>query len=168
MSWEGHSHKKVLEAIMKCCDIKSVFEFGSGLGSTPIFLERSSEVHSVEMQSEEWFQTVQKELGHNEHFKYEIKMGPIDTIIYFSNLGKRYDLVFVDGHGSSRPECINEAFKFTNIVVTHDTETPSYGWSRIVKPEGWTRLDYMLESPWTTIFFNESLDVTELRKELNI
>lgn len=153
---------------MKCLDIKSVFEFGSGLGSTPIFLEGSSEVHSVEMQSEEWFQAVQKELGHNKHFKYEIMMGPTDAITYFSNLGKRYDLVFVDCHVSSRPECINEAFKFTNIVATHDTETSSYGWDRILKPEGWTRLDYTLESPWTTIFFNESSDMDKLTKELNI
>jgi predicted O-methyltransferase YrrM len=167
MSCSCHSHIPVLHALLKTCNIKSVFEFGSGLGSTPIFVKGCESVHSVEMQNESWFIKVQDELGTYENFKYEMMLGADDSIEYFIGLNKKYDMVFVDGHGLTRPECINAAFDKTDIVVTHDTNVPSYNWQRIELPEGWSRIDYKV-IPWTTVFHKDTVDISELKKELGL
>jgi predicted O-methyltransferase YrrM len=167
MSDDWNSHKPVLHALLKTCNIESVFEFGSGFGSTPIFVEGCKSVHSVEMQSEDWFVKVKEKLSSYENFKYDMMLGPIDAIVYFAGVDKKYDLVFVDGHGLSRPECINAAFSKTDIVVTHDTDVPSYHWERINLPEGWSKINYKVV-PWTTVFHKNTVDISELKKELGL
>jgi len=125
---------------------KSVFEYGCGLGSTPFFLDNCERVVAFEMQSEQWYEKVKKELQPKYGNKLEIHCligeGGFDFIEHST---ERFDLVFVDGHGSSRPECINTAFKLGyKYIVTHDTEDKvyPYGWGRIKVPEGYMRYDF--------------------------
>ena len=149
-----HSHLPVLKAALDVFNIKSVFEFGSGLGSTPLFIKECESVHSIEMQSEEWFEKVSGELSGNDNFTYQMMLGPQDSIDYFLDSEKTYDMVFADGHPDSRPECVNAAITKSDIVITHDTHTNEYGWDRVVLPESWSELIYKGFPPWTTVFYN--------------
>jgi hypothetical protein len=161
------THIPVLEELIKSCNIKTVFEFGSGLASTPLFVKNCESVHAVEMQSEEWFTKVADELKKYENLDYEKIMGADRAIDEFSKIDKKYDLVFVDGHGSTRWKCINEAFSKTKLIVTHDTETPSYNWHKVVVPKGWSYHVYQKLRPWTTIYYLDgSLDVENSIKNL--
>lgn len=158
-----HSHLPVLRAALRVFDIKSVFEFGSGLGSTPLFIEQCESVHSIEMQEEKWFKKVSDELSGNSNFTYEMMLGPQDSIDYFLDSEKTYDMIFADGHPDSRPECINAAVTKSDIVITHDTHTNEYGWDRVVLPEGWSELIYKEFPPWTTVYYNaDKVNATNL------
>ena len=153
------THKPLINAIIGALNINSVFEFGCGFGSTPNFLEKCKEVFSIEMQSEEWYEKVKSLERENKHFTLECLIGPHFAIDRLKSLGRDFDLIFVDGHGQSRPQCINQSFQLAKrAVVTHDTETPEYGWENIDMPKSWTMLDYKTLNPWISAFFRDAAD----------
>lgn len=146
------THLPTLEHLFKTNSIKSVFEFGTGLFSTPFFCGNSQKVIAVEMQDHNWFIKVKEELKTFNNLTMHSMLGPTSAIEYFKQLDMTFDLVFVDGHGDSRPECIQEAFKKSKIIVTHDTEEPMYGWTRIKKPDNFTYTVYKSLIPWTSVW----------------
>ena len=89
------------------------------------------------------------------HHKFELKfyclLGEKDAIKFFNILNTNFSIIFVDGHGSNRWECINEAFGKTDIIVTHDTETPGYKWNLVNKPEDYVWIDVIEYNPWTSV-----------------
>lgn len=144
------SHLPALRTILARHPVATVVEFGMGLFSTELFLTHCHRVMSVEMQSEDWYHRMIK--------LYQ----PVHTWEPVLSLGARgfadlsypqdIDLIFVDGHGESRPEVINFAVqRGCGIIVAHDTEARGYGWERVRAP-GYDRHNFGLSpdvSMWT-------------------
>ena len=123
------SHIPTFDRIFAKNDIKTVLEFGGGDHSTPYFIEKGCTVHSIEMQSEEWYNHI---IERNPTAIVELCLGKDDwKNLFDGSFNDHYDLIFVDGHLDSRPECANWAKDHTDIIVLHDTEAHCYGWNRL-------------------------------------
>lgn len=157
------THLPVLKTLIEKINIDSIFEFGCGEYSTLYFAEVAKKVIAIEMQSEEWFCKIQKKIPDNVKLYYQ--PGPQMAIDTLKISNQYFDLIFVDGHGDSRWDCINNSFSKTNLIVTHDVETSSYKWGLVKIPEGWTYIQYKKLTPWTGIYFKNHLDVGELFNE---
>jgi predicted O-methyltransferase YrrM len=148
--FDGYStHLSLLKSLLSK-NIDSVFEFGTGLYSTKLFLENCTRVIACEMQSEDWYNKVNDEFKDHDNVEVLYMLGPDKAIEYLSEINSRFDLIFVDGHGSNRWKAINEASKFTDLIVAHDTETSSYNWHLVDLGDEWVRTDYKEFDPWTT------------------
>lgn len=143
------THLPILEALLKTGKIKKVLEFGCGLFSTKKFLEHGCDLLSIEMQHEEWLHKVKDELGAN----IILALGPMEW--QKLDLDDHYDLIFVDGHGDSRPDCMMWAKDRTDIIVAHDTEHPYYQWDR-ADMSGFVKTEFKDYDTWTTVWHKGS------------
>ena len=164
------THLPILEFILSETDIKTVYEYGMGLYSTKLFVENVNQTIAVEMQDESWFGKIQtSEFIADKKDENEINLycmiGADNAIDFFKCLEMKFDLVFVDGNGSSRFTCINEAFGKCDIIVAHDTETPSYNWHLVNKPLEYTWLDIKKYNPWTSVITNNKELIVKLTQE---
>lgn len=114
------SHLPVLEAIFKFRSINTVFEYGCGYYSTKFFVDHAKEVESIEMCDATWYERVEEEFGKRKNLSLKCMLGRNCAIDYFRNNGKNYDLIFVDGFGKTRSECVEHAFNRAPIIVVHD------------------------------------------------
>ena len=145
------THIPVFEKLFATKKFSRILEFGLGFGSTPFLLEHCDHLTSIEMQSKEWYEKVHLELKNNPKWESHMAIGPYE----FQRLGlaeESYDLVFVDGHGDSRPEIINRFFGKCNTIITHDFETESYRWYLIQQPQEYARYVYTNLNPYTALF----------------
>lgn len=153
----GYSnHLVLINSIFKKTEIKSVFEYGCGFGSTPYFCKNAESVIALEMQSEEWFLRVRNDLR-KKHKNLEIhcKIGG-ENWDFIEKINETFDFVFVDGHGDSRPDCINLCFrKNIPIIVSHDTEESGYKWERVNKPAGYESYTLKMFKNYTTVWTNK-------------
>lgn len=140
------THLPVLEKLYQQYRFRKVLEFGCGLYSTRFFVEHGCVVTSIEMQSQDWFDKVKTALP---AVDLRIALGP--DAWRNEKLEERYDLIFVDGHGDSRPECLEWAKYHTDLIVAHDTEHPYYCWDR-AKMDGFKKTIYDTLTPWTTVW----------------
>lgn len=146
-----YSHIPTLETLMALGSIKTALEFGSGLSSTGIFLSGGVQLTSIEMcEQREWYDKVKKEFSNYESFNYVYLPGA-DAFKNWNGYADRYDLVFVDGHGSSRHAQINFALDKTNLIIAHDTQNKDYEWNRVVLPDNWIWIDLKWNPEWTSI-----------------
>ena len=100
------------------------------------------------MQSEEWFEKI-KILPSSD---VRLMLG-YQNYDYITKIGEKFDMVFVDGHGSTRPECINESIKLKiPYIVAHDTEEASYGWNRVYDSTDYKQYNYKKYKNWTTLW----------------
>ena len=158
------THLPILETISNVISCDSVFEFGMGNFSTKLFAQRYKKIIAVEMQEEGWYEEVKKGVGKwgvpeaNIELLCGIGMRPALDILD-SKKDNTFSLVFVDGHGGNRWECINKSFGRSDIIVTHDTETPGYNWTLIKKPDTYVRVDVKDYNPWTTVFTTKKMVV---------
>lgn len=151
---DGYStHIPVLKKAIEVVPHSSCLEFGTGLYSTKLLAESFNLCTSIEMQSEEWFNKVKDNFPYVDIRCY---IGPFAWKDKFKP-DPYYDLIFVDGHGDSRWDCINWAYDYTNIIVIHDTEEPGYHLERVRRPLGWGKVDFTILRPWTSILFNLSV-----------
>lgn len=148
------THTAILQTILNTLSINYVFEFGCGLYSTMLFGQKCKSVISIEMQSQEWYEKMKNQIPKNITLLY--KPGAYDAIEIFRKTQADFDLVFVDGHGDSRWECINAAFLKSNIIVAHDIETDSYNWHLVNKPIDWYYYEYDGLNPTTGIYFKDN------------
>lgn len=155
------THTPILQTILNTININSVFEFGCGLYSTVLFGQKCKSIISVEMQSQEWYEKMKNQISKNVSLLYN--PGAYDAIEIFRKMQENFDLVFVDGHGDSRWECINAAFSKSNIIVTHDVETPSYNWHLVNKPNDWYYYEYDRLNPRTGVYFKDENLLSILR-----
>lgn len=144
------THVHVLDMLIKNDNIKNVFEFGCGNFSTILFSKHCNSVTAIEMQNESWYKKMKEEVGNNVTLLYQ--PGPTSAIETLDKMQKRFDLIFVDGHGDSRWKAINVASKYTDIIVAHDTETASYRWDLVSLDSNWTKIDYKEYNPWTSVW----------------
>ena len=148
------SHIELFEKIFEYKEVKTLLEFGMGDFSTPYFIENvKDEVTSIEMQTHEWFDKTY------EQFKDISKWNGIKCIGQFEfmrlKIYKDVDVVLVDGHGNSRPECINFISEYTDTIVAHDTEpnpAANYRWDRVNLADDFEKIVYTKSRPWTTIW----------------
>jgi hypothetical protein len=146
------SHLAVLKKVISAIPCSSsCLEFGPGSHSTKLLSDKFMFLTSIEMNSSEWFNKINKEKKLIDKLFY----CPGPTAWQNLNLSDYYDLIFVDGHEDSRPDCVNWAFKHTDVIVVHDTEEPLYKWGKIEQPDGWSRIDVVSERPWTTVFYTD-------------
>ena len=150
------THLPILEMLFKDNKIKTVFEFGTGLYSTKLFAENAESVIACEMQDENWYNKVNEAFKDCDNVSVKCLIGPFKAIDHLTQIGyasgARFDLIFVDGHGDSRWHAINTASKFTDIIVSHDTETASYRWDLVDLDDTWERIDYKDKEPWTSVW----------------
>ena len=144
------SHIPTFDRIFAKNKIKTVLEFGGGDHSTPYFIEKGCTVHSIEMQSEEWYNHI---VERNPTAKVSLMLGKdMWSKDYFKDVFEdRYDLIFVDGHLDSRPECANWAKDHTDIIVLHDTEAHCYGWQRL-ELNDWIKYEDTENHPQTQVY----------------
>lgn len=140
------THLPVFESLFSKYRIKSVLEFGCGMFSTAMFVKEGCSVTSIEMQNKSWYDKMTSELPDTEII---LCLGPFEWEEL--DLKPRYDLIFVDGHRDSRPECLEWAKDHTDLIVAHDTEHPYYGWDR-ADMSGFNVTVHKELSPWTTVW----------------
>lgn len=138
------THLPILCALLAHGGIKKVLEFGCGNYSTRVFLDAGCDLTSIEMQSQSWYDEIKP--GHPD---LRFALGPF--VWRDEPLADRYDLIFVDGHGDSRPECLMWAKGHTDLIVAHDTEHDYYCWQR-ADMSGFTETIHKEQSPWTTVW----------------
>ena len=125
------THMPVLEQVVAQYKPQSVLEFGMGLHSTTLFVASCPRVVSVEMNSLEWYDRTRSEVGGANNWNPHLFMGPVRWMADLPRAEPKqwYDLVFVDGHGSSRHAQILYGLAVSKLVVCHDTQEPSYHWT---------------------------------------
>ncbi len=158
------SHLPLLKKVFELKTINKVLEFGCGEYSTGFFINNSKEVIFIEMQSEEWFNKISDQYKEYSNVKGILSLGAHS----FKNLNifTKIDLCFVDGHGDSRPDCINFIQPYTDIIMAHDTETYSYGWNRISFFKKMYSFQYKNMEPFTTIWSSDAEFIETLKKSL--
>ena len=123
------THFPILIGISSLFKINSVYETGSGIFSTGIFLNKKVFKHLISLNSLEndkrWFDKITKK-----YKKSNIKLvkGSISKNVS-SKLVKNADLVFVDDSTSSdeRAKTIKQVLDYNpKLVVIHDFENKSY------------------------------------------
>lgn len=126
------THLPVLEKVFEYSKPNRIFEYGMGLYSTKLLLEKAGKkgmVTSVEMQSLEWYKQCCNHFSEDKRWTSICDIGP------YYRMGLPADLIFVDGHGDSRPECVTAAgIMKCPIIIAHDTEAVTYGWERVNLP----------------------------------
>jgi hypothetical protein len=130
---------------------KYVVEFGCGNYSTEFLINNSGRGISIEMQSSDWYNNIKNKFKYHSHWEFAEAIGPweFSDSLFKENI----DLSFVDGHGDTRPECINLMMeKGCPIIISHDTEEPCYGWERVETNNEYKRLDFKKYHPWTTLW----------------
>jgi len=131
--------------------LKNVVEFGMGNYSTGLLIKNADNVISIEMQSDEWYEKMVENFRDEKSWTHHKLIGPFEfTKIKYPD---RIDLSFVDGHGDSRPECINYLMdKNCPIIVSHDTEEPGYRWGKVNNNISYKRIDFKKHTNWTSLW----------------
>lgn len=143
------THLPILEKMLEKHQYKKVLEFGCGLFSTKFFIDHGCDLISVEMQNEDWMHAV-----HSHYPKADIRLALGPDAWRELNLEGKYDMIFVDGHGDSRPECMEWAKDHTDLIIAHDTEHPYYRWWE-ADMSGFNVTEYKDTPPWTTVWERE-------------
>lgn len=144
------THLNLMTKIFEFKDIKTSLEFGMGHFSTDFLIKNTkNKVTSIEMQFEDWFNTISQKYSSNSKWKGILNIGPHSA---FELNYDHYDFALVDGHGETRPECVNFISKFCDTIVAHDTEAELvYGWKRVNLPDFYSFEDRNQE-PWTKVW----------------
>lgn len=144
--------------------IKNSLEFGMGNYSTEFLVSNTKEkVISIEMQSETWFNDIKLKFEKNSKWSGILCLGANNFLDLQYN---KYDFVLVDGHGDSRPECINFISKFTDLIVTHDTEDSYYRWEKIKLDDSFLSIEDKRYEPYTKIFTKDVELINYLKNKI--
>jgi hypothetical protein len=131
--------------------INTVLEFGTGNYSTGLLIANSDKCISIEMQSADWYERVVGRFSDSKNWEHHLCVGPMKWTDI--NLPDNIGFGFVDGHGESRPECVNYLMeKKCPIIVSHDTEEPGYGWLRISDNKAYDKIIFRKYENWTTLW----------------
>lgn len=136
--------------------LKNIVEFGMGNFSTKLLIQNGENVTSIEMQSEDWYENMKKKFSQNENWKHYKSIGPFTyTSISFPD---HIDMAFVDGHGDSRPECINFMMeRGCPIIISHDTEEPGYRWNLVKNNQNYKKIQFTKYVNWTTVWTTDDV-----------
>lgn len=177
------SHMPLLIKLLDTFPIRRVLEFGMGMYSTPLFVDRCDEVISIEMNDHlaadgrPWLEYVSDLIGDSPGWVSSKCVGQMGAMAMASSLfGNRpLDLVLVDGHGKSRAQQASFAAQWCGIVVVHDSQHPhthnnwKHSHHRIDFKDFGSRLPECGGDrpwPWTTILVRSDGMATEVRSWL--
>lgn len=128
------THVPILSALANVIKPNRVLELGSGLFSTPLFLDRnvfdSLEFLHVLENDPEWFDAVSNTIGSDDRITYGLVSGRIAP--YASRLDiSSFDFVFIDDSKSASERAATIAIVASlmspdAIAVIHDFEEPAY------------------------------------------
>jgi len=163
------THIPVLSAVFEARKFNKILEFGMGNNSTPLLVDRSQEsVVSVEMQQQSWYEKmIDHDLSKNSKWTPILCLGAFAIFENREIMDNNYDLVFVDGHGDSRPECINHFFGKSKVIIAHDVETSSYRWNLVNIPESYKMFYFGHLNPATAVYSNDFELISYLERKLN-
>lgn len=116
------SHMPVLMEFIARFKPQRVLELGCGYYSSRLFLDRCSDVVSIESDSAEWFTTMEACFAGHPNWRH-VHVAGLDNVRCFMDQAGMFDLIFVDG-GIYRAEETNHAFQYAPTVIGHDTQ----GW----------------------------------------
>ena len=152
------THMATNESFIKAFQPQSIFEFGMGRYSTPLFVQACLKTVSVEMQEASWYNTIIQELKDADPDRF-LPVLALDRFLgchMLEGSPDNYDLVFVDGHGYSRWAQVAAGYSKSHALIVHDTEAHIYEWSRVNIPEGWSAVELRGEYAWTTVLTDMS------------
>lgn len=159
MSDPYESHVPVLRKLGH--GIKRVLEFGSGVHSTPLFLDKKFYPHLTSLLSLEhnsqWALKVRGKIGYDERLDMRVVPEPLeDSVKDYS----QFDMIFIDNSDAweNRVKTIEHVSKQdirNAIVVIHDMEHDFYQKAAESFPH--RVIDSKL-TPWTGIFWREYAD----------
>ncbi len=132
------THLPVLIGLPRLFEVKHVLEFGSGLSSTPLYLNREVfpdlvSVLSYENESE-WLEKVQEATQHDSRLQLKLIEGRMAGMVDTLNVGD-YDMIFIDDSRGFkvREETIRaiaaRCKACGGVVVIHDYERLEYRWA---------------------------------------
>jgi hypothetical protein len=143
------THLEILEFVFEQKKYKTVVEFGMGYYSTPFFLKSVNKLISVEMQNAKWYEELIRSIKND-------KWNPVlclDKYAFLSiDFADGIDCCFVDGHGDTRPECVNHFFGKAETIIVHDTEYHGYGWERVKRPIEYEEFTFVKYPNYTTVY----------------
>lgn len=148
---DGYStHIPVLEATIEYAKPKTIVEFGPGNYSTALFADTANNLMTVEMQSDGWYDCIANRYNNRSNVNVIKSLSPLDFV--YLTYPDKIDLVFVDGHGDSRPAVINFFADRANTIITHDTEEPGYKWHLVKLPDSYKSYVCKKYNVYTTIY----------------
>lgn len=131
--------------------LKNIVEFGMGNYSTELLINNGDNVISIEMQSDEWYDKMVDNFSDKKNWTSYKLIGPYT--FKEINYPEFVDMSFVDGHGGSRPDCINFMMDMgCPIIFSHDTEEPGYQWYRVKDNTNYKKIEFKKYSNWTTVW----------------
>ncbi len=150
------THREYLEEIFKIKGkLNTIIEFGMGDFSSGLLVENGKNVVSIEMQNKSWYDKISNKFSKMDNWEGILSLGPhtYKTL----ELPKKVDLAFVDGHGSSRFDCINDMMDIgCKTIVAHDTQQPTYYWDRVKVNEEYKKLTFKKHSVWTSMWTKDT------------
>lgn len=156
------SHLPILTGIGKSFPIRRVLEYGSGVYSTPLFLNRDvfpdlRELVSIEVDAC-WRDTVQQKVGENPRLILSSTDIPYPS-------ASDFDLIFIDSATyEGKIETIRKvAQSFKGIVVVHDSDVEAY--MREIESFPWKQ-NFTKYVPETCVANSVPLDLSKVEKEL--
>jgi hypothetical protein len=144
------THIPVLEQTLDYLNPVTVVEFGPGNYSTALFADACQNVLTIEMQSNEWYESIVNRYKGRDSVSIVKSLSPIDFV--YLDYPENIDMVFVDGHGSSRPAVINFFADRAATIIAHDTEQPTYGWDKVRLPTAYHCYTCKKFSTFTTVY----------------
>ncbi len=163
-----HSHLYVLENIFKFTKIHNCIQFGCGYGSTPILLKNVDKLISIQMQKQQWYWQIKTlmQVLYKDKFTI-IKDLRKDSYDFLNNTIQTFDMAIIDGHGESRPQCVNKCFqKNIKYIIVHDTQEKGYGWGRVKIPSHYYCLKFSWSPAQTTLYTIDSNIYDIVKKNL--
>lgn len=149
------THMPILESFVDSFKPRTIFEFGCGQYSTPLFIEKVSDsVLSIEMQNIGWFMDIHDKYQSNK-FSLYCMLGSTAACEYMTMQKRIFDMIFVDGH-ADRWLQVNCSFDKSSTIIAHDTNQNEYKWNQIKLPEGWKWMDIIENDPWTSVITNNT------------
>ncbi len=124
----------VLVGLSRLIPVKKVLEFGSGLNSTPLFLNKTVFPDLIKLTSYEndlgWYNNVKNRIGDDTRIDLHCIDDNMSSIVSDIKLSE-YDLIFIDDSMDStlRAETIKNVISNNdsqNIIVIHDYEIKKY------------------------------------------
>jgi len=147
------THLPILNYLLDELKPECTLEWGMGFYSTPLLLEKSGELCSVETGSEEWYQKISDKYSGNDSLILMKDISVSGTLEILRGFGPDVvcDLVFNDGDANSRHIAAQAAQNWGAVVVSHDTQEKQYHYNSILLREGWMWMDIMDYSVWTSV-----------------
>lgn len=187
--WSWGSHTPVIKYVLAKYDIGKIVEQGTGVHSTPLFLESGIKYQGYEEDALFRLQMIEEGVYSGEQVSLLTLPNGVNIMQMFSELSDtqveqiifEYDkvyyemqqefkqigglkLLFVDGYTATRNLCINMLNTLFDIVIVHDTEPNSwehyqYNFRNEYFKEHFNIISVTTPVPYTTMLIRKGLDI---------